>query len=207
MTANDTETDIDRPVDDISATIVGRSATIPRSPRELAVIVTAFASTSGWMEKVRLRTDQRWYERLQDGPDYDVWLISWLPGQSTGFHDHGASSGAFVVVSGLLEEHCADGSIHDVRAGSPRAFGSGYAHDVRNFSFAPAISIHAYSPPLTEMNEYDLDDGRLIARDEARRQVKAVGGGLRTVSAELTNRSDVSGVDRMLATARQRLRR
>jgi cysteine dioxygenase type I len=57
------------------------------------------------MDKVRLRAEQRWYERLYHGPDYDIWVISWLPGQSTGFHDHGASSGAFLVATGILEEH------------------------------------------------------------------------------------------------------
>jgi hypothetical protein len=37
--------------------------------------------------------DRRWYERLHCGPDYVVWLITWLPDQITGFHDHGPSSG------------------------------------------------------------------------------------------------------------------
>jgi hypothetical protein len=32
---------------------------------------------------------------------------------------------------------------------------------VRNLSDAPAVSVHAYSPPLTTMTYYDLADGRL----------------------------------------------
>jgi TolB-like protein len=39
------------------------------------------------------------------GPYHDIWAISWLLGQSTGFHDHGESAGAFVVATGLLEEY------------------------------------------------------------------------------------------------------
>jgi Cysteine dioxygenase type I len=98
---------------------------------------------------VRLRGDRRWYERIYDGPDYDLWVISCLPGQSTGFHDHGTSSGAFVVATGVLEELRPDGRRYPAERDKPRSFGPGYAHDVRNASDAPAISIHAYLPPLT----------------------------------------------------------
>ena len=34
-------------------------------------------------------------------------------------------------------------------------------HDVRNLSTGPAVSVHAYSPPLTSMAFYDHVDGRL----------------------------------------------
>src|ERR1700733_6552108 len=71
----------------------GLSGAVLRTPEELANIVSLFASSEGWMDKVRLRAEGRWYERLYHGPDYDIWVISWLPGQSTGFHDHGASPG------------------------------------------------------------------------------------------------------------------
>ncbi len=40
-------------------------------------------------------------------------------------------------------------------------FGAHYVHDVRNLSDAPAVSVHAYSPPLTTMTYYDLADGVL----------------------------------------------
>src|SRR3989442_8676272 len=36
---------------------------------------------------------RRWYERIHMADAYDVLLISWLPGQATGFHDHGRSAG------------------------------------------------------------------------------------------------------------------
>jgi mannose-6-phosphate isomerase-like protein (cupin superfamily) len=124
---------------------------VSRTPEELANIVSQFASSDGWMDRVRLRTEQRSYERLYQGPDHDIWAISWLPGQSTGFHDHGESSGAFVVATGVLEEHRPGEQPLVIPPGKLRAFGSDYTHDVRNVSLAPAISIHAYSPPLTDM--------------------------------------------------------
>jgi Cysteine dioxygenase type I len=82
-----------------------QSGAISRTPEELANIVSQFVSSDEWMDRVRLSTKQRWYERLYQSPDHDIWVISWLPGQSTGFHDHGESSGAFIVATGILEEH------------------------------------------------------------------------------------------------------
>jgi hypothetical protein len=135
------------------------------SPSELTTIVTAFArGSSDWIERVRFRAGRRWFERVYHGPLPDIWIISWLPGQSTGFHDHGDSAGSFIVATGALEEIRPGGPSQTVGAGQSRSFGQDYAHDVRNLTLAPAISIHAYSPPLDEMNEYELDGGQLVPR-------------------------------------------
>ena len=159
-----------------AATVTGR-----RTPEELADIVEALASRPDeWMGQVRLRADRRWYKQLYHGQDYDVWLISWLPLQSTGFHDHGESAGAFVVAVGLLEEHRPGEQCRGLLASRSRAFGPNYTHDVRNVSLAPAISIHAYSPPLTEMNEYELDGSRVVPRSRAHRPAKTVDPDWRT---------------------------
>lgn len=121
---------------------------------------------------------RRWHQRLYRDQRVDLWLISWLPSQGTQLHDHGGSAGAFTVLSGELTE-----AIYQPAAAAPsrwpgvpkpdsgpalverrRASGSGagfgrhYVHDVRNLSQAPAVSVHAYSPPLTSMSFYDLDD-------------------------------------------------
>jgi len=164
--------------------------TLIAAPEELADIVSRFASSDGWIHKVRLRAEGRWYERLYHGPDYDIWAISWLPGQSTGFHDHGASSGAFVVATGILEEHRPDERRSVIHPGKPRSFGPDYTHDVRNVSLAPAISIHAYSPPLDEMNEYELEGSRLVPRERAS-----------------VDRTGALSIEQVLSAARARLRR
>jgi rhodanese-related sulfurtransferase len=176
-----------------------------KTPEELAGIVSLFASSDGWIDKVRLRAKGRWYERLYHGPDYDIWVISWLPNQSTGFHDHGASSGAFVVATGLLEEHRPGERPRVIHPGKPRAFGSDYTHDVRNVTLAPAISIHAYSPPLSEMNEYELDGSQLVPRE-------GTSGKTETLDRESSvqrrkPRTDALSIDELLSAARARLRR
>jgi predicted metal-dependent enzyme (double-stranded beta helix superfamily) len=145
------------------------------SPRQLAEQVRLVAATPrDWMSRVRLSPDERWYERMHADERYEVWLISWLPGQGTGFHDHGGSAGAFGVVWGTLEEHQAGTAgtargpsvtASSVIAGRVRSFGPAYIHDVRNTSEAVAVSVHAYSPPLTEMTRYDLSENGLIVLD------------------------------------------
>ena len=143
------------------------------SPRQLAEEVRAVAAAPRqWMSRVRLSPDERWYERMHADSQHEVWLISWLPGQGTGFHDHGGSAGAFTVVWGTLEEHQARAggrrpivTAAPVTAGRVRTFGPACLHDVRNTSDAVAVSVHAYSPPLNEMTRYDLTAGGLVTLD------------------------------------------
>ncbi|MFB7614359.1 cysteine dioxygenase family protein [Kitasatospora sp. NPDC056181] len=140
----------------------------PLTPNVLRGIVRELAERPDrWIHHVRLSTDERWYRRLVADEDHEVWLISWLPGQSTGFHDHGGSRGAFTVALGELEELSLGGPeqgllIRRVPAGTTRAFGPEYVHDVRNTASGPAVTLHAYSPPLSSMAHYDLRAGGLV---------------------------------------------
>jgi hypothetical protein len=139
----------------------------PLSPADLRTIVAELADRpQEWIGRVRLATEERWYERIGLTEDHEVWLISWLPGHSTGFHDHGGSRGAFAVALGELEELSLSGEHGALRgrrlpAGSTRAFGPEFLHDVRNTGAGPAVSIHAYSPPLSEIARYELRAGGL----------------------------------------------
>ena len=143
------------------------------SPRQLAEEVRRLAASPGlWMSRVRLSAEGRWYERIHIDGNCEVWLISWLPGQATGFHDHGGSAGSFCVVWGTLEEHRAGTSARlqpvtagSVAAGQVRSFGPEFVHDVRNTSQAVAVSVHAYSPPLVQMTRYDLTARGLTVLD------------------------------------------
>jgi hypothetical protein len=115
------------------------------------------ADTARWAPLVRYDALTRWYARLETGPGYEVWLLSWLPGQSSGLHDHGDSSGVLTVVQGELVERSltrAGESSRVLRPGGRRVFAPGYLHEVVNASLEPAVSIHLYSPGLTQMNQY-----------------------------------------------------
>lgn len=111
---------------------------------------TIAADRPAWAPLVRYDPALRWYHRLRTGPGYEVWLLSWLPGQGSGRHDHGPSSGVFSVLEGELTEHGSRGA-RTLQAGATRVFAPGYAHEVVNDGLDPAVSVHAYFPGLTEM--------------------------------------------------------
>jgi predicted metal-dependent enzyme (double-stranded beta helix superfamily) len=131
------------------------------------LVLDLAASPQRWLHLVQYDPAARWYQRLLRAEDREVWLLSWLPGQRTGFHDHGRSAGAFTVVQGCLRERAAPGGRPEpagamLLPGSVRSFGPRYIHDVGNESAAPAISVHAYSPPLTTMDRFAVSGGRLV---------------------------------------------
>ncbi|MEU9093730.1 cysteine dioxygenase family protein [Streptomyces sp. NPDC048428] len=105
---------------------------------------------SQWAPLVRYDTTTRWYHRLRTGPGYEIWLLSWVPGQGSGLHDHGPSSGVLTVLDGELTERT-DRGTRTLNAGSQRVFAPGYIHEVVNDSLEPAVSLHVYYPGLTDM--------------------------------------------------------
>jgi quercetin dioxygenase-like cupin family protein len=115
------------------------------------------ADRAGWEPLVRYDPTTRWYARLRTGPGYEVLLLSWLPGQSSGLHDHGSSTGVLTVLAGTLRERALTAHGETTRAltaGAQRAFAAGYVHQVVNDSLEPAVSLHVYFPGLTEMTPY-----------------------------------------------------
>ncbi|WP_405808034.1 cysteine dioxygenase family protein [Streptomyces sp. NBC_00210] len=103
-----------------------------------------------WAHLVQYDSTTRWYHRLHTGPGYEVWLLSWVPGQGSGLHDHGLSSGVLTVLDGELTERT-ERTSRSLAAGSQRVFAPGYVHEVVNDSLEPAVSLHIYYPGLTDM--------------------------------------------------------
>jgi predicted metal-dependent enzyme (double-stranded beta helix superfamily) len=137
-------------------------------PLELGQLVGSIAERpERWRDIVRFDAGERWYHRLELTDDLEVWLLSWFPGQGTGFHDHGEAVGAFTVAQGELTERLvparqARARSRVYRTGEARPFGFSHIHDVVNLSSAPAVSVHAYSPPLTAMRRYELTGTGLL---------------------------------------------
>ncbi|TXL84030.1 cysteine dioxygenase family protein [Streptomyces sp. IB2014 016-6] len=111
---------------------------------------TIAADRARWAALVEYDAASRWYHRLGTGPGYEVWLLSWVPGQRSGLHDHGRSSGVLTVLEGELTERTRTAG-RRLPGGAQRVFAPGYVHEVVNDSLEPAVSLHIYYPGLTEM--------------------------------------------------------
>jgi quercetin dioxygenase-like cupin family protein len=133
---------------------------------ELVEVVRSYADQIDlWLPQVRFTAESRWWTQLHGDDTHDVWLLSWLQDQTTELHDHGGSTAAFTVVQGALEEVRLEAgalSATDLRPGRTQWVAPGVVHDVRNVQALPAVSIHAYSPPLTSMTYYRQHGGSLV---------------------------------------------
>ena len=105
---------------------------------------------------------------LYEDERMEMWLLSWLPHHSTGFHDHGESSVGFCVAQGTLTEQYlrfADPPrAETLVVGDSRAAGSDYIHCLEWETGEPALSVHVYSPPLAVVGQYRYDDHGILHR-------------------------------------------
>jgi hypothetical protein len=134
---------------------------------ELRALVAGIAADPGrWQPLVSRDGGDRHFEQLWRDEHVDVWVISWANGNDTGFHDHDVSRGAVAVVEGeLIEERLVlGGAPRRIRhcAGDTFDFDAAHVHRMLQDSDTPAVSIHAYSPPLWRMGSYAVAaDGTL----------------------------------------------
>ena len=127
-----------------------------------------------WGHAVSFDLERRSHRVLYRADALEIALFGWAVGQDTVFHDHGGASGAaFVCSGGLIEEvvEAVDGHVvgrwtHERRAESAFSFGPDYIHRVRHDpARGVALSIHAYTPSVREVLDYDLvPDGTIAPR-------------------------------------------
>ena len=71
--------------------------------RELRRLVGGIAADpKRWRAHARWGSGERHFEQLRRDEHVDVYVISWAPGNDTGFHDHDTSQGAVAVVEGEI---------------------------------------------------------------------------------------------------------
>jgi hypothetical protein len=128
--------------------------------KELESVVLAIASRPELFDDLVVDDEtNRWWLQLFKTDNFEVRILGWEVEQRSDWHDHGGSSGVFVVTDGsLFEMHRADDHVNiesrlfDV--GDLGSFGPDYVHDMVHDSGKPAVSVHAYSPPLTGFTSY-----------------------------------------------------
>ena len=149
-----------------------RSPSLRPSPLRTALRLAA--DPSRWRPHVDFDPDRRYYRRLLADEHHEAWLLTWLPGQGTHWHDHGGSGGAFVVLQGALVEGTA---VHGRRARHPAHPPARGGPRVRPRLRAPGDQRGArpgglpprLRPRLEVQHDYVSDDG-ILRRIATRRE-------------------------------------
>jgi quercetin dioxygenase-like cupin family protein len=155
------------------------------TPIELERFVTDLAgSPERWRHAVRHASDVRVYEQIWDDEHVNAWVICWSEDQDTGFHDHDESAAAIAVISGQVrEDRLRLGAAPRSRTFGPREIFSVPAvaiHRVLHAGDAPAVTLHAYSPPLVRTGAYRIGaegelERELLSNEQELRATAAVG--------------------------------
>lgn len=115
---------------------------------------------------LRRAPHRRHYQELFSGNRLSTWVIHWGQTADTGFHDHARSAAAVHVIRGRVR----DERLKIGREPSGREYGPGETftiepsdiHRVLHTGNEPALTVHAYSPPLLQMGAYMVEpDGTL----------------------------------------------
>ncbi len=140
------------------------------TPDELESCAAGIAAAPDvWEPLVRLDRERRRYELLYEDDRMDAWVLSWMPGQATGFHDHYISSVGLSVAKGIVrEDQLCFGRPpieRHLHAGAQRHGNPSYIHRVRHWDGEPAVTIHVYSPRLDWVGQYRIDDDGVVRRE------------------------------------------
>jgi predicted metal-dependent enzyme (double-stranded beta helix superfamily) len=138
-----------------------------QTPSDLAHLLRGLVRDHGpsFHGRARFRDgDEYNRELVHAAPGYEIWLLSWLPGQVTPIHDHGGAVTVTTVLSGtVLEERferAGDLDVLDVRPTSAtlREIGDIDPIDpVRIHRVRPigsAVTLHLYVPTYTDGQIY-----------------------------------------------------
>jgi len=122
-----------------------------------------------WEPLLVIDSHRRRYRLLFEDERTDVWVLCWMPGQSTGFHDHDISDVGIAIAQGMIVERQlqlpAGATSLELRTGDTRQGPAGYIHSVAHGEGIPAVSIHCYSPPLMRVGQYRVDPDGILRRD------------------------------------------
>jgi quercetin dioxygenase-like cupin family protein len=141
------------------------SAGLPQA--ELAATLNEWAQRDeAWRPLVSHDERERVYALVHRDDDVELYLVCWMPGHDTGFHDHDHSSAAITVLEGAITEErlSLSGAVErELTSGDTVTIGKEAIHRVRHAGDLPAVTLHAYSPPLERVGTYEFsDDGALL---------------------------------------------
>ena len=149
------------------------------SPEKLEGVATRIARRPGiWEPLVRVDCERRRFELIYEDDRMDAWVLSWMPGQGTGFHDHYVSGVGIACTRGVIREDVLRFGASELelylRPGDTRRGPPGYIHRVQHVTGEPAVTIHVYSPRLDEVGQYRIDKTGAMRREPAPGRVELV---------------------------------
>jgi quercetin dioxygenase-like cupin family protein len=120
-----------------------------------------------WCPLVRHDEAERTYALLHRDDSLELYVVCWMSGHDTGFHDHDESAAAIAVLEGSITEQRLAVSSGTVEAtldsGDSITIAREAIHRVTHAGDAPAVTLHAYSPPLERVGTYEVaEDGALL---------------------------------------------
>ena len=122
-----------------------------------------------WRELVVADEDARAYSTIWSDERVNAWAIRWSEDSDTGFHDHDDSAAGIVVIEGsVFEERLVlEGPAVKRRFSAGQSFNlaPSVIHRVRCAGGGPALTIHAYSPPLRRQGAYRTRPDGVLERD------------------------------------------
>jgi hypothetical protein len=110
----------------------------------------------------------RAYAKLMEAPHLELWLIEWGPSTFLDLHDHGGAIGAIRVLSGNLVEAFTDLTSRSPMqdrlygAGDQSTFSSDHVHEIWNPAGEAALTLHGYTPRLSQMTFYDHSESSFL---------------------------------------------
>jgi cysteine dioxygenase len=97
--------------------------------------------------------------------DYELFIVSWMPGKGSSIHDHSKNGCLFKILRGeLIEERY---SMNEIKLESSTLFNEnniGYIeneeglHRMLNKTEEIVVSLHLYSPPNYKIKSYDKNE-------------------------------------------------
>jgi quercetin dioxygenase-like cupin family protein len=142
-----------------------------------------------WEPLLVFDAHRRRYRLLYEDERTDIWVLCWMPGQSTGFHDHDVSDVGIAIAQGKIIERQLQlptgATALELQPGDTRQGPAGYIHSVAHSEGAPAVSIHCYSPPLMKVGQYRVDPEGVLQRDAEHGRRELVDETIARVAPEL----------------------
>ena len=135
-----------------------------------SVAIDMAARNELWEPLVRVDPDRRRYELVYEDERMDAWVLSWMPGQATGYHDHYISGVGICVAAGSVREDLLVYGGEDValrlrtRVTRDEA-GPATSTACGTRTVSPAVTIHVYSPRLDWVGQYRLGDDGVVRRE------------------------------------------